>query len=98
MRCTEKAPIVVDIEKSVGWTKLWDAARDLGKKHTRGLPALSKVMSHHGRGVKPCSLCDVPGPLTCLLDHVLNDHHEALRPGDDLLTKESLLSLVINCN
>ena len=31
MRCTEKAPIVVDIEKSVGWTKLWDAALDLGK-------------------------------------------------------------------
>ena len=40
-RCAEKAPIVVDIEKSVGWTKLWDAAVELGAKHT--VPIRSKV-------------------------------------------------------
>ena len=72
------------------------AALDLGVKHTRGLQALSRVMGHHGRGVKPCPVCDVPGPLACLLDHVLKDHWEILDLGNDLLTIESLLTLVVN--
>ena len=63
--------LVADIEKSVGWTKQWDAALDLGVKHTRELQTLSRSMSHYGRGVKPYSMCDVPGSLVCLLDHVL---------------------------
>ena len=85
-RCTEKAPSVADIERDVGWTKLWNAALDLGVKHTRGLQAFSRVLSHHGRGVKPCPLCDVPGPLDCLLDHLLKEHHGTLKLADDLLT------------
>ena len=66
----EGTPCCRFIERSVGWNKLWDAALDLGVKHTRGLQALSMVMSHHGRAVKPCYMFDVPGPLACLLDHV----------------------------
>ena len=73
-RCLEKASLVADIEGSVGWTKLWDAALDFGVKHTRGLQALSRVIGHHGRGVKPCPVCDVLGPFACLLGHVLKDH------------------------
>ena len=68
-RCSEKTPLISDVEKCVGWTKLWDAALDLGANHTRGLQALSRLMSHHGRGSKPCPMCDESGPLTCLLDH-----------------------------
>ena len=94
----EKEPLVVDTEKSVGWTKLWDVALDLGVKHTRGLRALSRLMSHHGHGVKPCPMCDVPGPLACLLDHVLKDHCEILQLGNELLTRESLLILVVDCS
>ena len=97
-RCLEKAPLVAHIERSVGWTKLWDAALDLGVKHTRGLQALSMVMDQHGRGVKPCPVCDVPGPFACLVDHVLKDHWEILELGNDLLTRESLLTLVVDCN
>lgn len=29
-RSFEKAPLVADIERSVGWSKLWDTALDLG--------------------------------------------------------------------
>ena len=76
----------------------WNAAFDLGVKHRRGLQALSRVMGHHGRGVKPCPLCDVPGPFACLLDHVLKDHWDILELGNDLLTRESLLTLVVDCS
>ena len=97
-RSLEKAPLVADIETSVGWTKLWDAAPDLGKKHTRGLQALSRVIGHHGHGVKPCPMCDVPGPLAYLLDHVLKDHWEILELGNHLVTRKSLLTLVGDCS
>ena len=92
-RRLEKASFVADIEKSVGWTKLWDAALDLGVKHTRGLQALSRLMRHHGHGVKACPMCDVPGHLACLLGHVLKEHCETLELENDLLTRESLLTL-----
>ena len=95
-RCEEKAPLVADVEKRVSWTKLWDAALDLGVKHTRGLQALARVMSHHGRGVRPCPMCDVPGHIACLLNHVLEEHCEPLELGRDLRTRESLLSLVVD--
>ena len=48
-------------------------------------------MSYHGCGVKPCSMCDVPGPLACLLDYILiKDHCETLELE---LTGESHLTL-----
>ena len=97
-RCTEKAPSVTNIERGVGWTKLWNAAFNLGAKRSRELQAFSRVLSHNGRGVKPCPLCNVPGPLHCLLDHLLKEHLGNLKFGDDLLMIESLLSLVVDCN
>ena len=63
-----------------------------------GLQAFSRVLSHHGHDVKPCPLCDVPGPLDCLLDHLLKEHHGTLKLGDDLLKIESLFSLVVDYN
>ena len=49
-------------------------------------------------GVKACPVCDVPEPLACLLHHVLKDHWEILELGNDLLTRESLLTLVVDCS
>ena len=43
-------------------------------------------------------MCDVPGPFACMLDHVLKDHWEILELGNDLLTRESLLMLVVDCS
>lgn len=47
-----------DVEKNVGWIKLWDAALDLGVNHAKSLKILSRLMSHCGCGLKPCPLCD----------------------------------------
>ena len=46
--------------------------------------------------MKPCPMCDVPGPLASLLDLILKDHCEILELGNDLLTRESLLTLVVD--
>ena len=94
-KCTEKEQSIAIIERDVGSTKLWNAALDMGAKHTRGLQAFSRVLSHHGSGVKACPLCDVPGPVDCLLEHLLKEHHWALKLGDDLLKIESLLSRLL---
>ena len=50
-----KAPLIAE---SVGWARLWDGTLNFGIQHTRGLQVLSRVMSHHGRGCRPCPLCE----------------------------------------
>ena len=42
----------------MGWSKLWDSVIDLGPRHVRGLQNLSRMFSAHGRGNRPCPLCD----------------------------------------
>ena len=56
--CTEKSQLIVEVGKKVGWSKLWDSVMDLGPKHVRGLQNLSRMFSGHGRGNRPCPLCD----------------------------------------
>ena len=36
-RCGKKAPVVLEVNGSVGWDRLRDATLDLGVKHIRGL-------------------------------------------------------------
>lgn len=79
-KCDVMYPVVADIERKVGWRHLWETALDLGYRHTRGLQALSRLMCHHGRGMKPCPLCDSELS-TSLLDHVLAVHDNKLRVG-----------------
>ena len=55
-------------------------------------------MGHHGRGVKLYPVRDVPGSLACLLDHVLKDPWEILNVGNDMLTRKSPLTLVVDCS
>ena len=57
-RCEKKAPVVLEVDGSVGWDRLWDAALDLGVEHIRGLQSHGQVICHHGRGGQPCQLCD----------------------------------------
>ena len=72
-------PVVADIERKIGWRHLWETALDLGYRHTRDLQALSRLMCHHGRGMKPCPLCDCELSTTSLLDHVLAVHDDKIR-------------------
>ena len=43
--------MIAEVAKRVGWGRLWDATLDIGGKAVRGLQMLSRVMSHHGRGI-----------------------------------------------
>ena len=58
-KCTERAPLIAEVVCRGGsWMRLWDAALHLGTRHTDGLQALSRMLAHHGRGSKPCPLCN----------------------------------------
>ena len=52
-KCDVEHPIVADIERKIGWRILWETALTLGPRHTSGLQALSRLLCHHGRGMKP---------------------------------------------
>ena len=55
-KCCEKAPPIVDVAKSVGWSiaRLWDLTSDLGMKAVIGLQMFSRSMEHHGKGDSTC--------------------------------------------
>ena len=60
-----------------GW-RLWDEALNLGERHTKGLKNLSRVLSHHGRGSKPCPLCDWTPEEENVFEHIILRHGEEL--------------------
>ena len=71
-RCAERVPLITEVVNRGGnWSRLWEATLHLGTRHTDGLQALSRMLAHHGRGVKPCPLCDEsslhPNPIGYLL-------------------------------
>ena len=88
-RCREKASQIAVVAESIGWSKLWDMASDLGWKAVMGLQMLSRAMGHHGRGNHPCHLCnDEDGPLQIsLLDHILKAHWKELHLGSEMDTE-----------
>ena len=59
------------------WPRIRDSALECGGRYTKCVQALTRLMSHQGRGKKPypyCDSCDVP-----LLEHVINAHYRLLR-------------------
>ena len=87
-RCGEKAPVIAEVAGRVGWARFWNAALDSGGKTVRGLQMLSRVMSHHGKGGRPCPLCDAAALQCSVLDHILDhilDHH-----GEELFLEPAL--------
>ena len=57
-RYLEKAPMVAEVSRRIGWARLWDAALDFGWKSVKGLKLLSRAFSYHGKGNHPCHLYD----------------------------------------
>ena len=80
--------MIAKVAESPGWAKLWDHTLDFGWKTVQGLKMLSRAMSHHGKGERPCHLCDTENSLKekTLLDHILTRHYHELH-----LEQESLL-------
>ena len=68
--------MIARLGRMVGWGRLWDVALDLGERHVRGLQNLSRLMGHHGRGEKPCPLCEKLTDGKSVLQHVMKDHEE----------------------
>ncbi len=56
---------------------MWDSVMDLGPKHVRRLQNLSRMLSAHGRGEKPCPLCDEELGQS-LVGHIMEKHREQL--------------------
>ena len=80
--CKAKALLVAEVAQRVSWSKVWDACMDLGIGCTRGIQALVRVMCHHGRGSRPCPLCDCSSvSQDSLLGHLLVQHRESLNIG-----------------
>ena len=55
---------------------------DLGPRHVRGLQNLSRMFSAHGKGNRPCPLCDeeLEG---LLAEHIMEEHRET-EVGNDV--------------
>ena len=68
---------------------------DVGGRAVRGLQMLmlSRVMSHHGRGSRPCPRCDAATLQSSVLDHIL-EHHKAELFLDSELDVDQLLTLL----
>ena len=80
------------------WSRLWDDVMDLGSWQVRGLQNISRVLSAHGRGSKPCPRCEVEDLDSSLLDHLVERHKEELRLGDvdEKTVIENLKALNLN--
>ena len=78
-RCLEKASMIAEVSRRIGWVWLWDAALDLRWKRVKGLQLLNRALCHLGRGNHPYNLCDTSPPLkVSVLEHILVSHWEEL--------------------
>ena len=94
-KCSNKSPTIAAVVSKAGsWPKLWDSALHLGSRHTIGLQNLSSLMSHHGRGLHPCPLCDEQGFPTSVIDHILSAHHTEI--GLNFNSTDQLLALLVD--
>ena len=88
--------IVVEVERAVGWPRLWDLALDYGPKCVDGLRNLVRVVAFPPHASSACPLCDKETiSRGALLSHVLKIHSRIRVGSDELL---SLLYSVTNSN
>lgn len=100
-KCSVKAPAIADVIKCGGsWCKLWDSTLHMGTRHTTGLQALSRVLAHHGRGSKPCPLCNKNNLDTSVIAHFLKEHLNilGLQSHDSLSSIDNLVTQMVDCN
>ena len=83
--------IIVEVERAVGWPRLWDLALDYGPKCVDGLKHLVRVVTFPPHASSTCTLCDRETiPRDTLLSHVL-EMHSRIRVGSD-----EILSLLVS--
>ena len=84
--------IIVEVERAVGWPRLWDLALDYGPKCVDGLKHLVRVVIFPPHASSTCPLCDSETIPRTLLSHVF-EMHSRIRLGSD-----ELLSLLLSVN
>ena len=79
--------IVVEVERAVGWPRLWDLALDHGPKCVDSLRNLVRVVAFPPHASSACPLCDRDAiPRNTLLSHVLEMHSRICVGSDELLS------------
>ena len=78
-QCVEKSPLIAEVAKDIGWSKLWDTCLSFRENYTTGLQKLSRVMSYHGRGRYPCPLCENSEFGTTVMEHIMECHKPDLK-------------------
>ena len=92
-KCSIKSRYIAGVVNRGGsWPKVWDSALYLGSRHTSGLQNLSRLMGHHGRGQRPCPLCDLKDPQIPIIEHFLREHNRDIRINFN--STDHLLSLL----
>ena len=75
-KCSEKASLIVDVAKSVGWSRLWDLTSELGLKTVSGLQMVSRALGHHGDRTVPMPLVQCWNSAIRFIDHILEKHRK----------------------
>jgi len=84
--------IVVEVERAVGWPRLWDLSLDHGPKCINSLRNLVRVFTFPPHALSACPLCKNENILRdALLSHVLDTHSRSHISSSELLP--SLLSV-----
>ena len=68
----------------------------IGTRHCKGLQALTRLLVHHGHGVKPCPLCDENELNVTLIDDILMNHQQDL--GVTFTSLDGLLTWLVDCD
>ena len=68
-------------------------ALHLGSRHTAGLQHLTRILAHHGHGLKPCPMYDECLMRRSLVDYILDAHGKELELPV-LLSTDKLLTMI----
>ena len=68
----DKAPLIAEVAERSRWPRIWDGVLEHSGRYTAGLQALTRLMSHHGRGRRLCPFCEDTDLDVTILEHVLS--------------------------
>ena len=77
-KCNDKAPLIAEVAERSRWPRIWDGVLKHGGRYTARLQALTRLMSHRGRGRKPCPFREDSDLDVTILEHVLESHSSQL--------------------
>ena len=67
--------LIAEVAEKSRWPRIWVGALEHGGRYTAGLQVLTRLMSHHGRGRRPCPFCEDSDFDVTILEHVLESHN-----------------------